>query len=155
MGKERTRRKAGIGVAASLMLVSIFGFYRILFAEEPLPGPIPLENPVAIDGDSVRGEAVLWPGLRQQIIVRLAGVDAPELSGACADERAKAEAARAYLAALIQYRPIFLTKIQADKYAGRVVAHLVDGEGRDLAALLRTAGHARSYDGKGAREGWC
>ena len=123
-------------------------------AEGPLPGPIPVEDPVVIDGDSFKGWAVLLPGQRQEITVRIRGIDAPELRGACASERAAALAAKAALSGFLQGRPIFLTEVSADKYYGRVVARAQDAEGGDVAAALLAAGHARPYDG-GRRAQWC
>ena len=123
-------------------------------AADPLPGPIPVETPVAIDGDSFRGWALILPGQKQAVTVRIRGIDAPELRGACASERATALAARNALARLLHDRPIFLFEVSADKYYGRMVARVQDAEGNDIGQKLIAGGHARAYDG-GRREGWC
>ena len=123
-------------------------------APETLSGPIPVETPVAIDGDSFRGWAVLLPGHRVEVTVRIRGIDAPELHGTCQNERAAALAAKAALAQLLNNGSFFLTEVSADKYYGRVVAQVRDGEGHDIGQRLLTAGHARPYDG-GKRTGWC
>ena len=124
-------------------------------AEPPLPGLIPLEDPIAIDGDTVAGRALVLPGQRQDLTVRLFGIDAPEMKGKCPTERKKAEAARAALAALLKESPVFLAEVTRDKYYGRVVAQLVDADGHDLGATLLRAGYVRPYSGAGLRPNWC
>ena len=124
-------------------------------AEPPLPELIPLEDPIAIDGDTVAGRALLLPGQRQDLTVRLLGIDAPEMKGKCPAERKKVEAARAALAALLKESPVFLAEVTRDKYYGRVVARLVDADGHDLGATLLQAGYARPYAGAGLRPNWC
>jgi endonuclease YncB( thermonuclease family) len=110
-----------------------------------------------IDGDTVEARIPIWLG--QEIItkVRLRGIDAPEIDGACGAERHRAEAARDRLAALIGGEPVTLTHIGPDKYSGRVVARVMTGAPDRLAdagALLVSEGLARRYSGK-RRESWC
>jgi endonuclease YncB( thermonuclease family) len=110
-----------------------------------------------IDGDTVEARVPIWLG--QEIItkVRLRGIDAPEIAGACGAERAQAEAARERLATLIANGPVTLTEIGPDKYSGRIVARLMTGAPDNLSdagALLVSEGLARRYSGK-RREGWC
>jgi micrococcal nuclease len=47
-----------------------------------------------IDGDTFEARVRVWPGMDITTRVRLRGIDAPELHARCADERAKALAAR-------------------------------------------------------------
>ncbi len=110
-----------------------------------------------IDGDTVEARIPVWLG--QEIItkIRLRGIDAPEMAGACGAERTQAEAARERLAALIGDRPVMLSEIGPDKYSGRVVARLHTGQPDapvDAGAILISEGHARRYNGK-RRDGWC
>jgi endonuclease YncB( thermonuclease family) len=110
-----------------------------------------------VDGDTVEARVPIWLG--QEIItkVRLRGIDAPEIAGACGAERVRAEAARDRLGALIAGAPVTLAEIGPDKYSGRVIARLMAGAaGRqvDAGALLVSEGLARRYSGK-RREGWC
>lgn len=106
-----------------------------------------------IDGDTLAVTAEVWPGVVVRARVRLLGVDAPELRGACPAERAAAAAARDLVAALAGAR-VTLTGIRRDKYAGRVDARVALADGRDLGAVLIAAGLGRPYDG-GRRGGWC
>lgn len=123
-------------------------------AGDVLPGPIPARLVEVVDGDTVRVRAHIWLGQEVEIAVRLAGIDAPERRGKCPAERARAEAARAFLEARLGGRPLALRNIHYGKYAGRVVANLTLGSGEDLSQLLLAHGHARPYDGR-ARAGWC
>lgn len=90
------------------------------------------ELPVAriIDGDTL----VLEGGER----IRLLGIDAPEL------RQPGGAAARAFLVALAEGKIVRIERRGHDRYA-RTLAHLYLPDGRSLAALLLTAGHARPY----------
>ena len=109
--KKGWRRRIYRMIVATLLLLPLSAQ-----AEGPLPGPIPVEAPVAIDGDSFRGWAVLLPGHRVEVTVRIRGIDAPELHGTCQNERAVALAAKAALAQLLNNGSFFLTEVSADKY---------------------------------------
>jgi micrococcal nuclease len=97
-----------------------------------------------IDGDTiaVRGTTI-----------RIMGLDAPELHGACPAEVALAHRARARLQALLA-GPYSIERHGRDRY-GRALARVRDGQGRDVAAVLVSEGLARAYDGRGPRGGWC
>ena len=49
---------------------------------------------------------------------------------------------------------VTLRNVKLGKYAGRVVADVIIGDGRRLADVLIEAGLRRPYD-VGARQGWC
>ena len=153
-GRAMTIEKRRVVGIAFLLLLRLFFPSVSAAAPETLPGPIPIEEPVVIDGDSFRGWAVLLPGQRQEITVRIRGIDAPELRGACENERVAAAAAKMALAQFLTGGSIFLTEVSADKYYGRVVARVQDGEGADIGQMLLTAGYARAYNG-GKRASWC
>lgn len=123
-------------------------------AGQPMPGPFAARVERVIDGDSLAVRVDLWPGLQVATIVRLRGIDAPELAGRCPEERRRAAAARDALAALVGDGTVSLAAVETDKYGGRVVADVADAEGRPLAEALVDAGLARPYDG-GRRDGWC
>jgi micrococcal nuclease len=97
-----------------------------------------------IDGDSivVRGNTI-----------RIMGLDAPELHGACPAEIALAQRARARLQMLLA-GPYTIERHGRDRY-GRTLARVLDARGRDVAAVLISEGLARAYDGRGPRGGWC
>jgi endonuclease YncB( thermonuclease family) len=108
-----------------------------------------------LDGDSLRADVVLWPDITQRIIVRIAGIDAPELHGArCPEERDLAIEARDTLRQLVGAGPVTLRALTLDKYGGRVVARVETVDGIDVGATLRTRGLARAYTG-GSRSRWC
>lgn len=96
--------------------------------------------------------AWIWPGQGAETDVRLAGIDAPELRGGCADERLLAGRAKAKAAELAGWR-VRLRDLAFDKYGGRMVAR-VEGDTGDVGVALVAAGLARPYDGR-RRETWC
>jgi endonuclease YncB( thermonuclease family) len=118
-----------------------------------VPGPVPADVVSVIDGDTIRVKARIWLGQEIEVMVRLAGIDAPELHGPCAAERRGAEAAREGLTALAGRR-ILLYDIRNDKYGGRVLARVTAPDGTDLARRLDSQSLVRPYDG-GRRGSWC
>jgi micrococcal nuclease len=107
-----------------------------------------------VDGDTVTVRVPIWLGQELVTKVRLKGIDAPEMRGACPSEIVRAEAARNALAALIDGQMVRLTDVTQDKYGGRVVARLMLASGVDAGAALVAAGHAKIW--RGRREmGWC
>ncbi len=127
-------------------------------AENTIAGPIWARVLAVVDGDTYVVRARIWLGQEVETRVRLAGVDTPELTGGCAEERRLAVLARAFVVDRIGGREITLHDIQYGKYAGRVVARVRvaggDGLGGDLAELLLESGYGRPYDG-GRRQSWC
>jgi endonuclease YncB( thermonuclease family) len=96
----------------------------------------------------------IWLGQELRVLVRIRGVDAPEMRGRCPAEKARAEDAAAALRELVSEGTVLLTRIEGEKYFGRVLADVATPDGSDLAAALIAGGHARAYDG-GARRSWC
>lgn len=125
-------------------------------AAQPMPGlgAYAAEIIRIIDGDTVEARVAVWLGHDLITKIRLRGIDAPEIKGACGAEREKAIAARDALAALVGKGTVTLTDIGPDKYFGRVVARLRIADGRDAGAILVTEGLARPYDGR-RRDMWC
>lgn len=112
-----------------------------------------------MDGDTLRVRARIWLGQDVAIYVRLAGVDAPEVRGACRRERALARRARNFLTTHLGSDPdeapgVRLRDVRYGKFARRIVARVETAAGLDLGAALLAAGLARPYDG-GRRPGWC
>ena len=144
---EGAVRKAGLLTAAGLVgLAAIIAKYE-------LEGPVAAEVLRVIDGDTLTVRAKIWIGQELTTNVRLSGVNAPELSGDCDEERMLAEAARRFLAERVEGRPVTLRNIALDKFGGRVVALVEDGAG-DLGSALLAARLAIPYDG-GRRQPWC
>lgn len=105
------------------------------------------------DGDTVKVEADMWPGLTWRGSVRVEGVDTPELRGKCDGEKRKAVAARDFVRQRVGKR-VTLVNVKKGKYAGRVVARVRLADGSDLTEILIRANHGTPYDG-GRRRGWC
>jgi endonuclease YncB( thermonuclease family) len=123
-------------------------------AADRLPGPIPAQLVEVVDGDTVRVRAEVWLGQTIEVLVRIRGIDAPELRAQCPAERAGADAATAYLAATVGAGPLLLLDISDDKYFGRVVADVATADGAELGSAMLQSGLVRAYDG-GTRASWC
>ncbi len=97
-----------------------------------------------VDGDTLRCGAER---------VRIIGLDAPEMRGECPRESRAARAATARMEQLIS-GGITLERRGNDRYR-RTLAVVRDRRGRDLAVVMIREGHARPYNGRGPRGGWC
>jgi endonuclease YncB( thermonuclease family) len=102
-----------------------------------------LAHPVAIDGDTLREGDVRY---------RVENIDAPELGrrAECAEERALAEAARAYLDQWLADagRVEAIGRGRLDRY-GRVIAR-IEIDGVDVGERLMSRGLARAWRGRKA-----
>jgi micrococcal nuclease len=107
-----------------------------------------------IDGDTIEARIAIWLGNDIVSKIRLRGIDAPEMNGACAWETQQAAISRKRLQALIGQGSILLTEIGGDKYFGRVLARVLTPSGSDVGPILLAEGLARPYYG-GKRSGWC
>ena len=103
-----------------------------------------------VDGDTVRARC----GGGAEDRVRLMGFDTPEVfSPGCAAEKARGDAAtRALRAMIARAGRIDFSFRGRDRYDRRLAVLRLDG--RDVAATMIAAGHARAYGG-GRRDGWC
>ena len=123
-------------------------------AGDRLAGPYLAAVERIIDGDTLAVRVTVWLGHDIRVLVRVRGVDAPELRGECESEEAQAAAAAVALARLVEPGPVSLTNIEGDKYFGRVLADVRSPKGVDIGAALLQGGYARPYKG-GRRGGWC
>ena len=123
-------------------------------AKETLAGPIPAKVLRVIDGDTIVLRAHVWLGQTIETIVRIRGIDTPEIKGKCEFERQKAEEAKNFLEKMTDGKNIFLEQISYDKYGGRVVATIKTKDDKDLAAEMINKGLAREYHGK-TKQVWC
>jgi endonuclease YncB( thermonuclease family) len=114
----------------------------------------PAEVLRVIDGDTFEARVRVWPGLDVDTKVRLRDIDAAELHARCADELAKAQAARAALETMLADGGVAISRVGVDKYGGRVDAAVSTRNTADVSAALLKGGYARSYDG-GKRGTWC
>ena len=161
-GKDKPCLRGGSqGNCAAVLLIFLATESSALGAgvEEVLPGPVPAAVEEVLDGDTLRVRARIWLGQELSVLVRLAGVDAPEANGTCPRERSLARLARAFVASRLAggangTAGVSLREIRYGKYARRVVARVETDAGSDLSAALLAAGLARPYYG-GARPDWC
>ncbi len=122
-------------------------------AAEIVDGPVAARVLRVVDGDTIEVAARIWLGQKLTVLVRLAGVDAPEMRGRCTRERDLARAARD-LVARRAGEAVQLTAIRRDKYGGRVVARVAASDGGDLSDALVSAGLAHHYRGR-RKLPWC
>lgn len=123
-------------------------------AAERLTGPYPAEVERVVDGDTLAVRVAIWIAQDLNVLVRIRGVDAPELRGRCDDEKARARAAMVALEVLVAGGEVALTAIEGDKYFGRVIADVTTSTGENVGAALVAGGHVRGYSG-GERQSWC
>ena len=150
-----------IGNRATLVSAMLCGVAVLLFhtpgvrAEpQPLEGPLPAFVERVIDGDTLAVRVRIWLNQELKVLVRLAGIDTPELKGRCLSERRMARAARRFVQQKVGQRKIYLTNIRRGKYAGRVVANVQLATGDTLSSTLIQAGFAQTY-AKRRHRGWC
>lgn len=123
-------------------------------AAQELPGPYSAEIIDVVDGDTVRARIHVWLGQDLETLVRIKGIDTPELKGQCAQERELAQKARITVESLVNGKTVILKDIENGKYGGRVLAHMATENGDDVGFFLITRKLAHIYDGK-KRPGWC
>lgn len=125
-------------------------------------GPYSLIAPSAIDGDTIKADVPVWPGVNIDASIRVIGVDTPELAPAgCATPaenaaiRAAAVRAKEFTEAWINRNsPVVIGSVKPDAYSGRYDAVVTGSGGERLSAALIQAGMGRVYNG-GKRKTWC
>lgn len=149
------------GLGAGMVVVALSAFNPqsaaqpagMRLAAAAFDGPVDAQVVRVIDGDTFEAAATIWLNQTIDVHVRIAGIDAPELHGHCAQERTNAQAARQYLDARIGGGTVSLSDVRYDKYGGRVRAVVRDEQG-DVGRAMIDSGHARPYHG-GHRQPWC
>ena len=117
-----------------------------------LAGPIAAQVVEVIDGDTIRVRARIWLNQDVETLVRLVGVDTPELKARCPAERALALQARAFTESALttaegSLAHVALRDVRFDKFGGRVLARIATDADADLGQALVQAGFARPYAG--------
>lgn len=74
-------------LAAGSLTLAGGGVLATWSPREPLAGPIPAMVVKVVDGDTLNVRARIWINQELDTAVRLLGIDAPELNGACEAER--------------------------------------------------------------------
>jgi len=98
------------------------------------------------------------PGLPEifgdHVLVRLAGIDTPEIKGQCEREKQLARQARDLVRLVLgQAEQINLVRPSRDKYF-RINARLV-ADGQDLSEMLLSKSLAVPYEGGAKTKDWC
>ncbi len=142
-----------------IVLILIVAFatsqsFEALARPKALAGPIPAFVERVIDGDTLVVRARIWLGQELKVMVRISGIDAPELRARCDKERQMAISARQFVKRLVGQRKVTLSHIRQGKYAGRVIAKVTDKTGSSLSVQLLNAKLARPYH-RGRRKSWC
>lgn len=112
-----------------------------------------------IDGDTFRVGVPAWQATPFEWMgLRVIGIDTPEAAASrakCEAELARGLEAKAYARTLLPNGArISFAWTGHDKYGGRFLASVTLPDGRDYAAVMIAAGHARPYNG-GAKASWC
>ena len=107
------------------------------------------------DGDTFRVTIAGWPSIvGENIPVRVAGIDTPEIRGKCLREKELARKAKAFVRnRLAQAHTIELRNIRRGKYFRLVANVYVDGQ--DLTQMLISQGLGVPYDGGHKSVNWC
>jgi endonuclease YncB( thermonuclease family) len=135
-----------------VLLAPAFGS-AVARGAETLPGPYGAQLLEVVDGDTIRVRIRIWVDIDTETLVRIDGIDTPELRGKCDEESALARRARGLVESLTADAELALYDIRYGKFAGRVVAR-VEAGARDVGRTLLAEGLARPYSG-GRRTGWC
>lgn len=117
-------------------------------------GPYSAEVVKVIDGDTVKMQLGLGPGLTKTINIRLDGVNTPEKRTRDLCEKAAGIAATAFTEQwLANATTLSVSNVRNGKYAGRWLGSIA-ADGVDLTTALIESGHGRPYHG-GKRQPWC
>ena len=141
-----------------LTIALLLAISTIAFAQKQKPMNI-YDFPITrvIDGDTVAFQAnFLPPPLKQELSIRVFGVDTPEkgFRAQCPSEDQRGQAATAFTKNAItnaQKRQVAIA--DWDKYGGRVLGDILL-DGQSLRMMLIQNGFAREYYGE-AKTSWC
>ena len=141
-----------------LLTIALLALCTLAFAQKQKPMNI-YDFPITrvIDGDTVAFQAnFLPPPLKQELSIRVFGVDTPEKGhrAQCPQENTKGLAATEFTKTTIANgKKIQVAIATWDKFGGRVLGDvLIDG--KSLRVALIKNGYAREYYGL-AKESWC
>lgn len=111
-------------------------------------GPVSADVIRIVHGDTILVSARPWPQQSVEVLVRLRGIDAPELKAKCIEVRQAARTAKEQLDRLVgEGQPVTLMNVSSDKYFGRVVADVRLADGTNPAQDMLAAGLAAAYQG--------
>ena len=141
-----------------IITIALLAISTIAFAQKQKPMNI-YDFPITrvIDGDTVAFQApFLPPPLKQELSIRVFGVDTPEkgFRAKCPQEDQRGQAATAFTKnALTKAQKRQVAIADWDKYGGRVLGDILL-DGQSLRMMLIQNGFAREYYGE-AKTSWC
>ena len=141
-----------------IITIALLAISTVAFAQKQKPMNV-YDFPITrvIDGDTVAFQATfLPPPLKQELSIRVFGVDTPEKGhrAMCPQEDQRGQAASAFTKNAItkaQKRQVAIA--DWDKYGGRVLGDIIL-DGQSLRTMLIQNGFAREYYGE-AKTSWC
>lgn len=141
-----------------IITIALLAISTIAFAQKQKPMNV-YDFPITrvIDGDTVAFQApFLPPPLKQELSIRVFGVDTPEKGhrAMCPQEDQRGQAATAFTKnALTKAQKRQVAIADWDKYGGRVLGDILL-DGQSLRMMLIQNGFAREYYGE-AKTSWC
>ena len=109
------------------------------------------------DGDSVHAELDVGYGIKLEYMLRLRGVDTPEIRSRNPLEKEVGRLVADRVSNWMQHRAAFgqfyFLSTDKPKYHGRAVGIIYDAQGEVLNDFVLNKGFGKLYEG-GAREGW-
>jgi len=141
-----------------IITIALLAISTVAFAQKQKPMNI-YDFPITrvIDGDTVAFQATfLPPPLKQELSIRVFGVDTPEKGhrAMCPSEDQRGQAATAFTKnAISKAQKRQLAIIDWDKYGRRVLGDILL-DGQSLRMMLIQNGFAREYYGE-AKTSWC
>lgn len=134
------------------MMIFLFCFLPTLVLAY---GPYDANVIDVIDGDTVKVDIDIYPGLVQRINVRLNGVNTAETHSRRLCEKLDGMDAKQFTRSFVleQGGKVVVDNVRPGKFAGRMLGDIRVGT-KDLANALLNAGLAREYHG-GKRGPWC
>ena len=141
-----------------IIIIALLAISTIAHAQKQKPMNI-YDFPITrvIDGDTVAFQAnFLPPPLKQELSIRVFGVDTPEkgFRAQCPSEDQRGQAATAFTKnAISKAKKHQVAIADWDKYGGRVLGDILL-DGQSLRMMLIQNGFAREYYGE-AKTSWC
>lgn len=138
-------KKTSIILALALGLVLVTSDNAGAVKPRTIEGPVHARTLRVIDGDTILVRANIWLGQHITVMVRLAGIDAPELNSRNGRARERGYIAHTALQNLVEGRELSLRNIRRGKYAGRVIAEVYLSDGTNISSHMLEQGLADPY----------
>lgn len=153
--KKLTRIYLWAWVSSVVSIIAVTALLMCLSTPAYAYGPYRGLTKDVIDGDTIKADIAIFPGLIHRANIRLSGIDAPEMRGDTECEKQLAQASKQFLEQLLipTAGQIIVKNVKQGKYAGRIVADVYVRNDL-LGDKLINAGHAVEYHG-GKRKAWC